>query len=112
MTKYYKGFEHTNGSDNEEKVITLTSTEEEPKHLIDIVITHRLSHDTLVIGYLEREKIIEDVRIEASPLNENPYRLNVDLDIPTGETFTLNLKNQSSGNNGGVVGYLVYEIRG
>jgi len=111
MTKYYKGFEHTNSSDDEEDIITLTSTEEEVKYLIDVVVTHRLSHDTVVYGYIEREKIIDAVRIEASPLNENPYRFTVDLDIPAGETFTLRLKNQSSGNNGGVVGYLVYEIR-
>jgi len=112
MTKYYLGFDHTNSTDDEEKVEDLESTEEEPKHLINVVITQRLSNDTLLIGYLEREKIIENVRIEASPENENPYVLNVDLDIPVGQTFTLKLKNQSAGSNGGVVGYFEYEIRG
>ena len=110
MTKYYKGFDHTNSSDDEETVKTLTSTAEEPKTLRRVVITQRLSYDTLLIGYLEREKIIEDVRIEASPENANPYVFDEDIDIPVGQTFTLKLKNQSSGSNGGVVGYLEYEI--
>ncbi|MHC1567523.1 MAG: hypothetical protein ACXQTD_07425 [Candidatus Syntropharchaeia archaeon] len=110
MTKYYKGFDHTNSSDNEESVVTLTSTDEEPKRIRAVVITQRLSNDTLLIGYLEREKIIEDVRIEASPVGNDPFRFAVDLSIPVGETFTLKLQNQSAGSNGGVVGYLEYEI--
>ncbi|UYL65068.1 MAG: hypothetical protein QIT46_gp16 [Methanophagales virus PBV305] len=112
MVKYYKGFEHTNSSADEEKVVTLTSTEEEPKRLIAVTITQRLSNDTLLYGYIEREKVIDAVRVEASPFNENPYRLDIDLDIPVGETFMLKLKNQSAGSNGGVVGYLEYEIKG
>jgi len=112
MVKYYKGFEHTNSSDNEEKVETLTSTEEEKKKLNAVVITHRLSHDTLLVAYLEREKIIDNIRIEASPVGNDPYRLNVDIEIPVGQTFTLMLKNQSAGSNGGVVGYYEYEITG
>ena len=112
MVKYYLGFEHTNSGDDEEKVVDLTSTEEEPKTLNRIVITHRLASDTLLTGYLEREKIIDNVRIEASPENENPYVFSVGLDIPVGQTFTLKLKNQSAGSNGGIVGYFEYEIKG
>jgi len=112
MVKYYKGFEHTNSSDDEEKVVTLTSTEEEKKKLNAVVITHRLTNDTLLIAYLEREKIIDNIRIEASPVGKDPYRLNVDIEIPVGQTFTLMLKNQSAGSNGGVVGYYEYEITG
>ena len=112
MVKYYKGFEHTNSSDDEEKIVTLTSTEEEKKKLNAVVITHRLSNDTLLIAYLEREKIIDNIRIEASPVGKDPYRFNVDIEIPVGQTFTLMLKNQSAGSNGGVVGYYEYEITG
>ncbi len=112
MTKYFKGFEHTNSSDDEETVVSLTSTEEEKKKVNAVVITHRLSNDTLLVGYVEREKIVDNVRIEASPIGNEPYRLSVDIEIPPGETFTLRLKNQSAGNNGGVVGYLEYEITG
>jgi len=112
MVKYYKGFEHTNSSDDEEKVVTLTSTEEEKKKLNAVVITHRLSNDTLLIAYLEREKIIDNIRIEASPVGKDPYRFSVDIEIPVGQTFTLMLKNQSAGSNGGVVGYYEYEITG
>jgi len=112
MVKYYLGFEHTNTSDDEETVKNLTSTEEEPKTLNRIVITQRLANDTLLTGYLEREKIIDNVRIETSPENENPYVFNVGLDIPVGQTFTLKLKNQSVGSNGGIVGYFEYEIKG
>ena len=112
MAKYMKGFEHTNSSADEEKVVSLTSTEEEKKKVNAVVVTHRLSHDTLLIAYLEREKIIDNVRIEASPVGNDPYRFNVDIEIPPGETFTVMLKNQSAGSNGGVVGYLEYEITG
>jgi len=112
MTKYYEGFDHTNSSDDEETVKSITSTEEEPKHLIEITITQRLSNDTVLYGYLEREKIIDAVPIEASPENENPYVFRVDLDIPTGQTFTLKIKNQSAGSNGGIAGHWCYEIRG
>ena len=59
---------------------------------------------------MEREKVIDNVRIEASPVNSNPYVFDSDIEIPPGETFTLTLKNQSAGSNGGVVGYLEYEI--
>jgi len=112
MVKYYKGFEHTNSSDDEENVVTLTSTEEEKKKLNAVVITHRLTNDTLLVAYLEREKMIDNVRIEASPVGNEPYRFMVDIEIPVGQTFTLMLKNQSAGSNGGVVGYLEYEIVG
>ena len=108
--KYYKGFEHTNSTDDEENVTTLTSTEEEKKTLKRVVITHRLANDTLLTAYIEREKVIDNVRIEASPVNSNPYVFDSDIEIPPGETFTLTLKNQSAGSNGGVVGYLEYEI--
>ena len=111
MVKYYLGFDHTNSSDDEEEVEDLESTEEEPKVLNRIVITQRLSNDTLLIGYLEREKILDGIPIEASPLNENPYVFDVGLDIPIGQVFTLKLKNQSAGSNGGIVGYFEYTIR-
>ena len=108
--KYYKGFEHTNSTDEEETIVTLTSTEVQKKTLKRVVITHRLSNDTLLTAYIEREKVIDNIRIEASPFNDKPYVFDSDIEIPPGETFTLTLKNQSAGSNGGVVGYLEYEI--
>ena len=108
--KYYKGFEHTNSTDDEENVITLTSTEVQKKTLNRVVITHRISNDTLLTAYIEREKVIDNIRIEASPFNDKPYVFDSDIEIPPGETFTLTLKNKSAGNNGGVIGYLEYEI--
>jgi len=110
MTRYFKGFDHMNTTDDEETVITLTSTEEEPKHLDEITVTQRLSQDTLMILYIEREKIMDNIPIEASPLNENPYVFGVDIDIPVGQTVTLKLKNQTAGSDGGVVGYVKYGI--
>jgi len=108
--KYYKGFEHTNSTDDEETIVTLTSTEVQKKTLKRVVITHRLSNDTLLTAYIEREKVIDNVRIEASPFNDKPYVFDNDIEIPPGEMFTLTLKNQSAGSNGGVIGYLEYEI--
>jgi len=108
--KYYKGFKHTNSTDDEETVVSLTSTEVQKKIVKRVVITHRLSNDTVLIAYIEREKVIDNIRIEASPFNDTPYVFNSDIEIPPGETFTLSLKNQSAGSNGGVVGYLEYEI--
>lgn len=110
MVRYYKGFDHTNSSDDEETVTTLTSTTEEPKTIRAVVVTQRLSNDTLLIGYIEREKVIEDVAIEDSPVGNDPFRFIIDLSIPAGQTFTLKLKNQSAGSHGGVVGYIEYEI--
>jgi len=108
--KYYKGFEHTNSTDEEETIVTLTSTEVQKKTLKQVVITHRLSNDTLLTAYIEREKVIDNIRIEASPFNDKPYVFDSDIEIPPGEMFTLTLKNQSAGSNGGVIGYLEYEI--
>jgi len=108
--KYYKGFEHTNSTDEEETIVTLTSTEVQKKTLKRVVITHRLSNDTLLTAYIEREKVIDNIRIEASPFNDKPYVFDSDIEIPPGEMFTLTLKNQSAGSNGGVIGYLEYEI--
>jgi len=112
MVIYYEGFDHTNSSDDEEEVATITSTAEEPKRLKEIKITQRLTNDTLLYAYLEREKIIDGVPIEASPMNENPYVFALNLDIPVGQTFVLKLKNQSAGSNGGIVGHWAYEITG
>ena len=108
--KYYKGFEHTNSTDDEEEIIRLTSTEEEKKTLKRVVITHRLANDTLLTAYIEREKVIDNIRIEASPFNDKPYVFESDAEIPPGESFVLTLKNQSAGSNGGIVGYYEYEI--
>ena len=108
--KYYKGFEHTNSTDEEETIVTLTSTEVQKKTLKRVVITHRLSNDTLLTAYIEREKVIDNIRIETSPFNDKPYVFDSDIEIPPGEMFILTLKNQSAGSNGGVIGYLEYEI--
>ena len=51
MVKYIQGFEHTNSGDDEESVVTLTSTEEERKKINAVVVTHRLSNDTLPVSY-------------------------------------------------------------
>jgi len=110
MTLYYKGFDHTNSSDGEEEVTTITSTEAEPKLIKRVVVVQRLANDTNLYVYLEREKILDAIAIESSPVGNDPWSFPIDFKLPLGQTLTVKLKNQTAGSNGGIVGYIEYEI--
>lgn len=108
--KYYEGFAHTNTTDVKEILFTITSSEEEVKTLNRIVLTQRVTNDTLFKLMFEREEIIKDIIVAASPMNENPYVIDVAIDIPLGQTITGYITNRVGGSNGGVIGYFEYQI--
>lgn len=109
--KYYEGFDHTNTTDDEEEVAEITSTEEEPKTIKRLVITHVTTNVGVLHAYVEKERVIDGITLESSPLNENPYVFDVDTELPIGQSFKPMLTNKTAGANAGVKGYIEYEIR-
>jgi len=107
---YIKGFSHTNTSDEEEEVVKITSTPEEPKRVKKVVITHRITNDGILNAYIEREKVIANVEVKDSPFDGKQYEFDVDADLPEGQSFTVTLRNKTAGSNAGIVGYVAYEI--
>ena len=108
MPFYYKGFDHTNASDDEETVVKLTSTAEEKKKIVAVGIVYD-SNDGILKAYVEREAIVEDLPtgdITEKQLTEIP----VGIDLPEGQTFKVTLKNKVAGTNATIRGYIKYEI--
>jgi len=107
MVKYFASFDHTNGSDNEETVLTLTSCEEE-KIKIDAIHILSETNEGILTWYIEREKIGEHRTGVATIQNELIREVNAALEV--GKTFKITLRNKISGTNAAVVGAVEYEI--
>lgn len=110
MPEYIKGFNHTNSGDTEETVLTLTSTAEEPKKIIKVVIASETNNGIMKF-YIEREAIGEDIPTGSLSTNQLA-ELPVGHDLPVGQEFKLTLKNKTAGTNATIVGYVIYEITG
>ena len=108
MVYYYEIIEHTNNSDDEETVVTLTSTEEEKKHVVSVRLYYEDTAGYLN-AYIERERILTHPTAMADI--QNYLEIQIDADLPVGQTFKLTLKNKQSGHNSTVVGVLQYEIK-
>ena len=105
--KYYEGFSHTNSSDNEEDVVSLTSTSEEKKKINKILIFSE-TNDGVMRWYVERERVGTHYTNKATI--QNALEFEVDRELAEGETFKITLKNVSSGTNAAIVGAIEYEI--
>jgi len=112
MTKYEKGFDHTNTTDVEETIVTLASTVEEPKHITKIMIVDEPDQDGFLYGYLEREKIMDGCPLFVETFGGIRRDYPIDMDIPVGQTFTLKGKNKVAATNASASGFIEYEIIG
>ena len=108
--EYQKGFDHTNTTDAETTIISVSSTSEEPKTIVAIAIIKDINAGILR-AYHEREKITEDIptlNITESNFAEIP----VGLEIPIGDVFKLTLHNKLAGTNAGIQGFVKWKITG
>jgi len=108
MPFYYKGFSHVNTKDEEEIVVSITSTEEEKKRIDALLITKDVNQG-IMTTYIEREKIIEDFRTGVIT-ESNALVLDLDLDVPVGQTLKITLKNVVVGTNAEIYGAIKYEL--
>jgi len=110
---FYKGF-IINGSANTEVFdqVGLSSTEVEKKRLKEIWINVDTYQGNVISGYLEREKIIDEIKdyhfSDTSATSTKYKKIEVNLDIPVGQKFQVALKCGGTANN--VYGVYVYEI--
>ncbi len=111
MTNYEKGFDHTNTTDVEELVVSLASTEEEPKHISQIMIVDEPDQDGYLTGYIEREKIMDSCPLFVETFGGIRRNYPIDLDVPVGETFILKIKNKVAATNASASGFVEYQIR-
>jgi len=107
MVEYYELIEHTNSSDEEEDVLSITSTEVEKKKVISVLITSEANQGYLR-AYVERQKILEHLTGKATI--ENFLEIPVDAELDIGQTFKLTLQNKTAGTNAEVYGLVKYEI--
>jgi hypothetical protein len=108
--RFYKGFYH-GGSDTEAKVVGITSTEEEPKIIKEVVLTdYETTHGASINFYIERERVASDIRTKGMS-DYVEHRFVIEAELPAGEEFYITTKNLSAGNNSHICGYIVYEIR-
>jgi len=118
MTLRYKKFEVRGTANTIGYDVGLTSTEEEPKKLKYIEIRVDAFHKNTIEGWLEREQFFEilDRTVEAvngvtiADINtRNPIaRLDIDVDIPIGQTFKVAIRCGAAITN--IEGAYAYEI--
>lgn len=111
MTIYREGFDHAS-TDDGHVLVDLTSTEEETKKAIKVVITNVDTQPVLLDVKLEREDIATEIPLE-TVISRTPSReLDLDIDIPIGQKLEVIAKPQVAGSQGTVVGWIEYEITG
>lgn len=111
MPDYYKGVDHTNTTDDEEDVVSITSTEVEKKKVVEVGIVKETNAGELKF-YVERENLFEGNTYHktAQATLQNALVYSIDREIPVGQTFKLTLKNVTAGTNAALVGYVKYQI--
>lgn len=110
MVKYEKGFDHTNTTDVEEAIVSLASTEEEPKRITKIMIVDEPDQDGYLTGYLEREKVMDACPLFVETFGGLRRDYPIELVIPVGETFVLKGINKVAAANFSAAGFVEYEI--
>lgn len=112
MVQFEKGFDHTNTTDIEEEIVTITSTEEEPKTITKIMIVDEPDQDGYLTGYLEREKIMDKCPLFVETFGGIRRSYPIELNIPIGETFVLKGINKVAAAYFSASGFVEYTITG
>lgn len=109
MTRYYKLIEHANTTDDPEDVVSIISSEEEPRNIERLLVT-----STTNLGYLkgnvERETLFNHLTNKAT--FDNFLEIPVEEELAIGDTFELTLQNETAGTNAEIYGLVEYSIRG
>jgi len=107
----YKGFDHTNTTDDEENVLEITSTEAEVKRIVAVNIIKETNAGKLKF-YIERENLFEENTYHktAQWSTYYPLRFIINEELDIGKTFRITLQNVTAGTNAELVGYVEYEI--
>lgn len=109
MVRYVEGFKNI-AVDAEVELIDLASTEEEKKRLITIYIQKIVTEELYLNIVLERESIIKDLVLEIDAYAEPAWKVDINQEIPSGQTLKILGKSTNSGTPGAVTGYIEYEI--
>ena len=88
----------------------ITSTEEEKKTVTYLEYTDVTLEPVNLTIWLEREKIVDAVPIEEVTLSMPPRRIELNVEIPVGETLTAKLTPQVSSAHGRMDGWVYYTI--
>ena len=109
MTVYSIGIEVTS-TDTGATAFEITSTEEEKKSVTKLEYIDIGSHPVLLTVWLEREKIVDAIPLEVVADLMPVRTIELNVDIPVGETLIGKLSPQGSGNQGTMDGLVYYNI--
>jgi len=109
MTIYTKGIKVTT-VDAGVEMFSLTSTEEEKKKALRIVYCLAETYEAVMNVHLEREKIAENIPIELLAITAPERVIEIDVEIPVGETLTGTLTPETATEQQVFHGFLEYEI--
>lgn len=109
MIAYSLGIAATSTNDGV-TAFEITSTEEEKKTVTFIEYTDVTLEPVSLTIWLEREKIVDALPIEEVTLSMPPRRIDLNVEIPVGETLTAKLTPQVSGAQGRMDGWVYYNI--
>ena len=110
MVIYNRGINGKASSDDGNIVLQITSTEEEKKKVRRLIITDVNTNPIVLEVWLEREKICDDIPLEVANDIMPERVIDLDVEIPVGQTLKFVLKSQTSGNQGTLDGWVEYEI--
>jgi len=111
MTVYTKGIRVTT-VDAGVSMFSLTSTEEEKKKALRIVYCLAETHEAVLNVTLEREKIVENVPIELLAITAPERVIELDVEIPVGQTLEGTLTPETATEQQTFHGFVEYEIVG
>ena len=106
---YYAAINHTNTTNAETAVKNIESTQEEPKKIVAVVISHNTNSGVMRF-YHERDNFGEIITGNLDTFMGRP--IEIDRELPVGESFDITLTHVSAGSNAFVEGFIIYEIMG
>ena len=112
MVIYNKGINNGTSSDEGNTVLQITSTAEEKKKVRRLIITDVNTNPVVLEVWLERERICENIPLEVANDIAPERVIDLDVEVPVGQTLKFVLKPQTSGNQGSIDGWVEYEIVG
>lgn len=110
MTIYSKGINELDSVNVGAVFLSVTSTEEEKKKLLRVIIIDIDTQPMFLSINLEREEVMKDIPLETLSDMMPPRVYEVNLVIPVGQTATGLLTPQVAGSQGSIDGWYEYEI--
>lgn len=99
------------GADDEHTLISITSTEEEPKVIDSIkILGVDDTNGVILSAYIERDRIMQDVNLKGVKMSD-PIEFKIGFSLPIGQALTLKAKNTTTGTNATITGEVAYTIK-